>query len=88
MKTRKIPLRQCVITKERLPKGELVRVVRTPEGEIVVDTVGKVNGRGVYLKKDISVIDKAIKKNALSHHLGVKVPDRVYEELTTIVKEG
>ena len=53
MKMRKIPMRTCVITKEKLPKSELIRVVRTPLGEVVVDATGKANGRGAYLKKDL-----------------------------------
>ena len=48
---KKIPTRTCIITKEKLPKQELIRVVRTPEGSVVVDTTGKLNGRGAYLKK-------------------------------------
>ena len=48
---KKIPMRSCVITKEKLPKKELIRVVRTPDGEVIIDTVGKANGRGAYLKK-------------------------------------
>ena len=56
---RKIPIRTCAITKERLPKQELIRIVRTPYGEILVDDTGKLNGKGAYLKKDIIVINKA-----------------------------
>jgi len=61
MKEKKIPLRSCVITKEKLPKRELIRVVRTNEG-IKVDVTGKLNGRGAYIKKDINVIKKHQKK--------------------------
>ena len=53
-------MRSCIITKEKLPKKELIRVVRTPEGEIVIDEIGKANGRGAYLKKDIEVIKTGI----------------------------
>ena len=56
MKVRKIPLRTCVITKEQLPKQELLRIVRTPEGKVVADETGKLNGRGAYIKKDITVL--------------------------------
>ena len=59
MKVKKIPLRTCVITKEQLPKQELLRVVRTPEGEVKVDETGKLNGRGAYIKKDVNVLEKA-----------------------------
>jgi len=53
---RKIPMRKCVVTQEQLPKKELLRVVRTPEREVVVDLKGKMNGRGAYLKKDILLL--------------------------------
>ena len=52
MKVRKIPMRTCVMTKEKLPKQELIRVVRTPEVTVVVDKTGKMKGHGAYLKKD------------------------------------
>ena len=54
---KKIPMRKCVVSNERFPKGELLRVVRTPEGNIEVDTTGKKNGHGAYLKKDIEVLE-------------------------------
>lgn len=86
MKTKKIPMRSCVITKEKLPKNELVRVVRTPEGTVVVDTTGKLNGHGAYLKKDLEVFEKAKKGNALGHHLETEIPDSIFEELKELVK--
>ena len=49
MKVKKIPTRSCVVTREKYPKGELIRVVRTPEGNVVIDLTGKQNGRGAYL---------------------------------------
>lgn len=85
MKTRKIPMRSCVVTKEKLPKKELVRVVRTPEGDVVVDETGKINGRGAYLKKDIEVFEKAQKSKILNRHLEVEVPDNVFEELKKLI---
>ncbi len=86
MKVKKIPMRSCVITKERLPKNELVRVVRTPEGTVKVDLTGKMNGHGAYLKKDLSVFEKAKKGNALGHHLETEIPDSIFEELKELVK--
>ena len=62
MKVKKIPLRTCVITREKLPKKDLLRIVRTPEGEVLVDETGKMNGRGAYIKKDIQVLEQARKK--------------------------
>ena len=59
---KKIPMRMCVVTREKLPKNELIRVVATENG-IVVDLTGKVNGHGVYLKKDETVVLDAKKKH-------------------------
>ena len=81
IKTKKIPLRTCIITKEKLPKGELIRVVRTPEGNVIVDLTGKANGRGAYLKKDLETIEKAKSSRLLSKHLEVNIPDEIFEEL-------
>lgn len=81
MKLKKIPMRTCIITKEKLPKGELIRVVRTPEGNVIVDLTGKANGRGAYLKKDLETIEKAKNSKLLSKHLEVEIPNEIYEEL-------
>ncbi len=86
MKTRKIPMRTCTVTHEKLPKKELVRVVRTPEGEVKVDLTGKLNGRGAYLKKDEEVILKAKKSKILEKHLEIQIDDKVYEELLELLK--
>ena len=83
---KKIPCRTCVITKEKLPKNELIRVVRTPEGNVVIDESGKLNGRGAYLKLDINVIDKAKTSKVLNRVLEVEVPDSIYEELKSLIK--
>ena len=81
MKTRKIPLRTCVVTKETLPKKELLRIVRTPEGNVVVDLGGKANGRGAYIKKNIDVLEKAKRSKILEKRLEVEISDDVYEEI-------
>lgn len=83
---KKIPMRTCVVTKEKLEKRDLIRVVRTPVGEVEIDLTGKMNGRGAYIKKDINVIEKAKKIKILERHLEVSVPDSVYEELENYVK--
>lgn len=83
---KKIPMRTCLITKEKLPKQELVRVVRTPYGEVIVDETSKANGRGAYLKKDKAVFNKARKSKILDRQLEVEVPDRVYDELDSLIK--
>jgi len=87
MKVKKIPMRSCVVTNERLPKQELLRIVKTPEGNVLPDLTGKLNGRGAYIKKDEATLDKAIKSKALERHLECKIEDSVYEEIRNIVKE-
>ena len=77
----KIPMRTCIITREKLPKRELVRVVRTKDG-VVVDPTGKINGRGAYLKLDRDVFEKAKKTKALDKHLEVEVDESVFEEFS------
>ncbi len=83
---KKIPMRSCVITKEKLPKKELIRVVRTPEGNIEIDETGKLNGRGSYLKRDIEVINKAKKSKILDRILEIEVKEEIYEKLEELVK--
>lgn len=85
MKIKKIPMRSCVVTREKLPKKELIRVVRTPEGNIIVDESGKANGRGAYLKKDVQVFKKAKTSKILNKHLEVEVPDSIFDELEKMV---
>ena len=77
---KKIPMRSCVVTKEKLPKNELIRIVKTEDG-VVVDTTGKVNGHGVYLQKDINVIEIAKTKKILDRLLETTVNDEIFEEL-------
>ena len=83
---KKIPMRTCVVTKEKLPKQELVRVIRTKEGEVLVDPTLKANGRGAYLKKDKAVFETAKKTKILEKHLEVEIPDSVYESLMNLLK--
>lgn len=78
---KKIPMRTCIVTGEKLEKKNLIRVVRTPEGNVIIDETGKANGRGAYLKKDIEVISKAEKSNILNRKLEMEVPNSIYNEL-------
>ena len=87
MKTKKIPLRTCVITHESLPKSELLRIVRTPYGEVLPDETGKLNGRGAYIKKDLVVLEKAMKSNILEKRLECTIDDSVYEEIKKIIEK-
>ena len=85
MNTRKIPMRKCLATGEILPKKELIRIVKTPEGNVVVDLTSKVNGRGAYLKRSIEAVEKAKKTNCLGRALEVEIPSNIYEDLIKIV---
>lgn len=78
---KKIPMRTCVITGEKLPKKELIRVVRTTDGNVVIDVSGKINGRGAYLKRDIATFEKAQKSKILNKKLEVEIPVEIYEDL-------
>lgn len=78
---KKIPMRTCVITGEKLPKKELIRIVRTTDGNVVIDSTGKINGRGAYLKKDVETFEKAQKSKVLNKKLEVDIPDEIYENL-------
>ena len=81
MKVKKIPLRTCVITHEKFPKQELLRIVRTPENEVKIDLTGKLNGHGAYIKKDIDVIEKARKSKTLEKVLEITINNEVYDEM-------
>ena len=81
MAQRKPPMRRCLATGERFNKNDLLRVVRTPEGEIIYDKTGKANGRGAYLSKSKKAIEKAKKSNILGKHLESVIPESVYEAL-------
>ena len=85
MKTKKIPMRTCVVTREKQEKKNLIRVVRTPEGEVIVDLSGKSNGRGAYITKDLEVVNKARKSKVLEKHLETTIPESIYIELENII---
>lgn len=78
---KKIPERKCMGCNEKRPKKELVRVVRTPDGEVVLDTVGKKSGRGAYICKSVSCFEKALKTKRLERVLEVEIPENVYDEV-------
>ena len=81
MQKRKKPQRQCIGCRESKDKNELIRVVRTPEGEIVLDRTGRQNGRGAYLCDDEECLLKARKSNALSRSFRMNVLEETYETL-------
>ncbi|MGD6854580.1 RNase P modulator RnpM [Bacillus infantis] len=86
-KNKKVPMRKCVATGEMKPKKELVRIVRSKEGEVSLDLTGKKSGRGAYLSRDKEAVLTAQKKNILSNHLDAAVDDSIYEELLELIEK-
>ena len=78
---KKIPLRLCVGCREMKPKKDMIRVVKTPENEIILDTTGRKNGRGAYLCNDVECLKKAVKSSAIDRALKINVEKSVYEEM-------
>lgn len=78
---RKIPERQCLGCNEHRPKKELLRVVRTPEGEIVLDFTGKRSGRGAYICHNVNCLKKARRSKRIDRSLNVTVPEEVYDRM-------
>ena len=83
---KKIPLRRCIGCLESKPKNELYRIVRTTEGEILLDKTGKKNGRGAYICSNKVCLEKAIKSKRLEREFDVKIPDEIYDELRNIME--
>ena len=81
VKVKKIPERRCTGCGEHFPKSTLIRVLRTPEGEMVLDTTGKRSGRGAYICKNSSCLKKARKARRLESSLECNIPDEVYDKL-------
>lgn len=81
MKTRKIPLRKCTGCQEMKSKKELIRVVRSPEGEISIDFTGKKSGRGAYICPNAECLETAIRKKGLERSLEVEISSEVYDAL-------
>lgn len=86
MKVKKIPMRMCSVTREKFPKQELLRVVKTVDNTVVVDLTGKVNGHGAYIKKDLAVLEKARKSKALDRALETTIDSSIYLEIEKIIK--
>ena len=87
MKQKKIPMRSCVVTGEKLPKRELLRIVRTTDGTVVCDLSGKINGHGAYIKKDVDVLEKAKKTKILEKRFGCTISDETYEEVKNEIEK-
>lgn len=86
MKTKKIPFRKCVGCKEQKSKNELIRVVKTKEALVELDTTGKKNGRGAYICCNESCLEKAFKTKALNRSLSTNVSEEVYKSMKDILK--
>ena len=84
---KKIPMRQCVGCREMKPKRELIRIIRTSEDTVCIDTTGKKNGRGAYLCLNRECFDKAVKGKGLEHSLKMAVPKEIYTEFEKEIKE-
>ena len=85
---KKIPMRQCLGCREMKPKRELLRVVRSPEGEVSLDTRGKKPGRGAYVCPNADCLKKAVKTRALSRALETEIPEEVIQRLAAELEEG
>ncbi|MDR7869943.1 MAG: YlxR family protein [Tissierellaceae bacterium] len=85
MKKKKIPIRKCLACGEGKPKKELIRIVKTTEGDVKVDLTGKLNGRGAYICPTIECLELAIKSKKISRSLEVEITDHVYNELREVV---
>ncbi len=79
---KKIPLRQCIGCGEMKNKKEMIRVIKTPEGEIMIDATGRKNGRGAYICPSSDCLKKAIKSKGLERSFKMNIPKEVYEQLT------
>jgi len=82
---KKIPMRRCLATNESFPKKDLLRIVRTPEGEVKVDLTGKLNGKGAYISKSIEALTIAKQRKVLDRALEITVNDEVYSEIERII---
>jgi predicted RNA-binding protein YlxR (DUF448 family) len=81
-------MRKCTGCNEMKPKKELVRVVRSPEGEVSLDLTGKKSGRGAYVCRDINCLRKAKKAKRFEHAFSCEIPDEVYEKMEEELKDG
>ena len=87
-KKRKVPMRQCLGCNEHKPKIELLRVVRTPEGEIVLDFVGKKSGRGAYICPQKTCFAKARKSKRIENMLECSIPEEIYDEMENSISSS
>ena len=84
--TKKIPVRRCVGCAEHFPKNTLIRVLRTPSGEILLDLTGKMSGRGAYLCKSVTCLKRARKSGKIAASLECAIPEEVYDRLESEIR--
>ncbi|MBO4919768.1 MAG: YlxR family protein [Erysipelotrichaceae bacterium] len=82
---KKIPMRRCLATNQSFPKKDLLRIVRTPEGEVKVDLTGKLNGQGAYLSRSMEALQIARKKKVFDRALETEIPEEIYQEIERII---
>ncbi len=82
---KKIPMRRCLATNQSFPKKDLLRIVRTPEGEAKVDLTGKLNGKGAYLSRSMEALQIARKKKVFDRALEIEIPEKIYQEIERII---
>lgn len=87
-KVKKIPMRQCLGCNEHRPKKEMIRVVRSPEGEISIDLVGKKSGRGAYICPKRACFTKARKSKRIESILECSISEEIYDEMEKAVSEN
>jgi predicted RNA-binding protein YlxR (DUF448 family) len=87
-KVHHVPQRQCVACRQVRPKRELIRVVRTPGGDVRVDRTGKISGRGAYVCPSGDCADRALRERQLEHALEVTIPETVAEEIRALAQRG
>lgn len=83
---KKVPLRKCASTGEMLPKKDMIRIVRTKEGDVSVDLTGKKSGRGTYVSKTEAAVETAKRNKSIENQLGASVPEEVYEDLLHAIR--
>jgi predicted RNA-binding protein YlxR (DUF448 family) len=81
------PIRRCLVTGEQLPKQTLLRIVLTPQGQLLIDPSGKQNGRGAYLKKSVDLIERLKKGQFLKKQFAMEVSDDFYDQLIKAINE-
>ena len=78
---KRVPLRKCLGCMSSFPKKDLVRVLKTPEGEVILDLSGKKSGRGAYFCKNSACLKKALKSKRIQNNLGIEIPDEIISQL-------